>query len=79
MAGARSRLSTSQSPRRRVIWRIFEVKHPQYIVFAVVVPGKSMLSTGDPRNRNRTEVFPPNRSKRLGEPRVRAQLSGKST
>ena len=33
----RSRLSISQSRRRSELWRIFEVKYPQYIAFKIVL------------------------------------------
>ena len=38
----RSRLSISQSRRRCVLWRIFEVKFIQYIAFKIV-PAKGIL------------------------------------
>ena len=38
----RSRLSISQSRRRNVIRRVFEVKYPQYIAFEIVL-AKSRL------------------------------------
>ena len=41
----RSRLSISQSRRRSVLWRIFEVKYIQYIALKIV-PAKGTLRAG---------------------------------